>query len=174
MRRAAVLLLAALAAPPAALGAQAPAAPPDSLRLEPGRRVRLHLGDHRGRVAGVIDSVLATGFVLDTVARSGGLPFMAPGPVPIGPYRTMRVRFDEIDALEVSRGTSRARGLLLWGAVGGVAGALLAGLNDGGYAVDDGSSFATRAVPGAVVGAVLGGAFGWLTGRERWAPAGWP
>jgi hypothetical protein len=138
--------------------------------------VRVQLGAYRGRIAGTIDSVLATGFVLDTVPRGGGLPFMAPAPQPIGPYRVLRVRYDEIVQVEVSRGTSRARGLLLWGGVGGAAGALLGGLNDrqAGLPAADGPSFASRALPGAIIGAVLGGAIGWLTCRERWAPVGWP
>lgn len=180
----AAALLAALAVllplAPAPLDAQAArierGAPPDSLGLEPGRRVRVQLGTYRGRVAGTIDSMLATGFVLDTASRDGGLPFMAPAPTPIGAYRVLRVDYDEIAQIEVSRGTSRARGLLLWGSVGGAAGALLGGLNDdqSGYGPDDAPGFASRALPGAIVGAVLGGALGWFTGRERWAPAGWP
>ena len=164
---------------PAALAAQAApivrAAPPDSLGLEPGRRIRVRLGAYRGRIAGTIDSVLASGFVLDTVARDGGLPFMARGPEPLERFRVLRVDYDEIAEVEVSRGTSRGRGMLLWGAVGGAAGALLTGLDDGGAIMaDDESTFASRALSGAIVGAVLGGAIGWFTGRERWAPVGWP
>ena len=174
------LLLAVAALAPTDARAQDPAAvvtPPDSLRLEPGRRVRVELVAYRGRIAGIIDSVLPTAFVLDTAARAAGLPFMARGPELLPQYRVMRVEYDEIARLEVSRGTSRARGLLLWGAVGGAAGALLGGVNrnDGTFVQDtERDSFASRALPGAIVGAVLGGAFGYFTGRERWASAGWP
>ena len=181
---AAVLVATGAAIAPVALGAQEPprpaampAPPPDSLGLEPGRRVRVQFVTYRDRIAGVIDSVLPSAFVLDTAARASSLPFMARGPELLAPYRTMRVGYDEIELLEVSRGTSRARGALLWGAVGGAAGALLGGLNrtSGAFVEDtDDESFASRALPGAIVGAVLGGAFGWFTGRERWAPVGWP
>ena len=37
---------------------------------------------------------------LDTVPRDGRLPFMAPGPTPVDAYRVLRVRWDEITALE--------------------------------------------------------------------------
>ena len=186
-RRARAAMLAAAAAIALALpdvaAAQAPAdtarsapasAPPAALGLEPGRRVRVELRGYGGRVAGVIDSVLAGAFVLDTASRGTSLPFIARGPELLAPYRTMRVGYDEIARLDVSRGSSRARGAILWGLIGAGAGALLTGLSEAPERNPEGRDFVGSALPGAIVGAVIGGTLGYFTGRERWAPAGWP
>ncbi|HEY0972289.1 MAG TPA: hypothetical protein VGE02_15070 [Gemmatimonadales bacterium] len=168
-----------LALPTAALRAQEPVLPPDLrdtlrvpesvlLQLAPGTRVRFTLEGYREyRVAGQIDSVLADAFVVDTADRRGFL-FIAPGPELLPRYRQMRVRFDEIDVAEVSRGRNRWQGALRWGLVGAAAGGLITGLSGGQQYNPNGRDMLSAASSGIIVGGIVGGTMGYFRGREKW------
>lgn len=176
-RRAASLAAGAtLLALPAILAAQTPAtpAPPatpaDSTlaSLELGTRVRLTLQTYRElRVAGRIDSVLASAVVLDTAERRGFL-FLAPGPELLPQYRQVRVRYDDIDAVEVSRGHSRWQGATRWGIIGALVGGALTGLSGSPEYNPNSGDFLEAAVSGAIAGGLVGGTVGYFTGREIW------
>lgn len=148
--------------------------PPTDPRLVPGTRVRITLTTLRNwRIDGDIDSVLARGFVVDTVERENFL-FIARGPELLPEYRTVRVRYDDIGQLEISRGRNRWKGALIWGLVGAGVGGALTGLNNAPELNPTGSDMARAAVSGAIVGGLLGGTIGYFTGREQWERLPWP
>jgi hypothetical protein len=179
----ALALALAAAAPAAAAGAQQrdttardttrPAALQDP-RLVPGTRIRVTLRNLRdARFAGRIDSVLAQAFVLDTADRRSVL-FIAPAPELLPAFRQTRVRYEDIQRLEISRGASRTRGAVIGGLIGAAAGGLLTSLNDTPQLNPSGRDVGKAAVSGIVVGGLIGGIAGYWIARERWAPIPWP
>lgn len=180
---AAVALAAVLLALPGTTAAQQPATPPadsavvrppsDPL-LAPGRRIRVTLRSPAGlRLAGRIDSVVARGFVLDTAERRGVL-FLAPAPELLPPYRIARIPYEDIERLEVSRGTSRRRGAIIGALVGAGIGGALTGLNSSPQRNPTGSDVLRAATGGIIAGGLLGGVVGYSLGRERWSLFRWP
>ena len=184
-RPAVVALAAALLALPAAATAQQPAAappadsavlrpPPSDPRLTPGRRIRVTLRSPAGlRLSGRIDSVVARGFVLDTAERRGVL-FLAPAPELLPPYRIARVPYEDIERLEVSRGTSRRRGAIIGALIGAGVGGALTGLNSTPQRNPTGGDVLKAATGGLLAGGLLGGVVGYSFGRERWSLFPWP
>ena len=178
---AAMLALAGAASPRAAAAQQrdttarpTTVSAPTDPRLVPGTRVRVTLRRFRGaRMAGRIDSVLASAFVLDTSDRRSIL-FIAPGPELLPQYRRAQVRFDDVQRIEVSRGTSRLRGAVIGGLIGAAVGGLLTGLNDSPQLNPSGRDVGNAAASGIIVGGLVGGIAGYFMGRERWAPVAWP
>ena len=182
---AAALLAAAVLALPGTATAQQPATPPradsavvrpppsDPL-LAPGRRIRVTLRAPAGmRLDGRIDSVVARGFVLDTAEQRGVL-FLAPAPELLPPYRIARVPYEDIERLEVSRGTSRRRGAIIGALIGAGVGGALTGLNSSPQRNPTGSEVLRAATGGIVAGGLLGGVVGYSLGRERWSVFPWP
>ncbi|HEU4631402.1 MAG TPA: hypothetical protein VFS08_16740 [Gemmatimonadaceae bacterium] len=148
--------------------------PPTDPRLVPGARVRITLSTLRNwRIAGDIDSVLARGFVVDTGEHEDFL-FIARGPELLPEYRTVRVRYDDIGQLELSRGRNRWKGAALWGLVGAGIGGALTGLNNAPEVNPTSGDIARAAVSGAIVGGIIGGTIGYFTGREQWERLPWP
>ena len=173
-------LFAAASALPRAAAAQQPTAaaarPADSAvvlddpRIVPGARVRIGLRAYRGlRVEGIVDSVLPRAIVVDTAARRQFLIFSA-GPMLLDQYRLTRVRVDEIANIEVSAGNSRWRGALRWGVIAAAVGAGVSALANSQERGPGSRDVVQSATEGAVLGVVLGGAFGYLQGREQWRP----
>jgi hypothetical protein len=176
-----VLAAAAVAAPAGRAAAQerdtTAAARPAALqdpRLVPGTRIRVTLRNLRdARFTGRIDSVLAQAFVLDTADRRSVL-FIAPAPELLPPFRQARIRYDDIERLEISRGASRTRGAVIGGLIGAAAGGLLTSLNDTPQLNPSGRDVGRAAVGGVIVGGLLGGLVGAWIARERWATLPWP
>lgn len=186
-RRATVLAgvaaLAALAASPAVATAQQRAtdvgdsssvAPPTDPRLVPGARVRVTYSALRDlRIQGGIDSVLPHAFVLDTTERRQVM-FIAPGPELLPQYRVVRVPYDQIGRLEISRGRNKWKGAAVWGLVGAGIGGLVTGLSDSPERNPTARQGFQAAATGAIVGAIIGGTIGYATGREKWERLAWP
>lgn len=170
----------AAAALPCPAAAQQPAAPPPAVqqppdsavrlyqRLATGTRVRIALNTFRGmRVQGTIDSVLPRAFVVDTAEHKQFLIF-SPGPPLLDRFRITRVRFDEIETLEVSAGNNRWLGALRWGLLAGAIGAGVNALSNSPERNPNSRDMLGAATEGAVIGMVLGGSFGYVQGWELW------
>ena len=144
--------------------------------LEPGTRVRvLATVVGKSRFVGTVASVRGDTVVLDTVdvTKTGRLFF--PSTVPLERYRRISLTLAEIDDVEVSRGHSRARGLLK----GTLGGALFGGVFVGLTAISGQGRmtlrhFAGGFTSGATAGLAVGAAAGFALRSERWASAQLP
>jgi hypothetical protein len=126
----------------------------------------------RSRFAGTVAAVGADTVVLDTVdaTRTGRLFF--PSTVPLERFRRIKLTLAEIDSVEVSRGRSRAKGLIK----GTLGGALIGGVFVGLTAVSGQGRLTLRHfthgfASGASAGLFVGAAAGFTLRSERWATA---
>lgn len=138
--------------------------------LEPGTRIRLVApGFGKEPIVGTIAFAKLDTIVLDTsdVWRQNRL--LMPSPVIADEFRRVKLAVGEIDSVQVSRGHSRARGMLQ----GAIKGGLIVGAYLGLQAIsgrrgakwDD---FAGGFASGLAVGATLGVPIGYVMGSERW------
>ena len=118
--------------------------------------------------SGLLDSVKTETVVVDTITdRPRALIFGGPPPL-LDRYRRVTVEIDDIRALQVSRGTSRIRGVAWGAAIGAVLVGTLEAVGGTPTRNPSGSDFAGSALRGAAIGAVLGAPTGYFFGRERW------
>lgn len=151
-----------------ASGAQAQGAPGTPYRI--GERLRVTvpaLGEDP--IVGVLDSLRETVMVLDTAVHERRF-MLDPGPPTIEKYRRIAINFDDIRNLEVSRGRSKKKGMLVGATIGAVIGAVSLGFGNTPQYNPGWADFKNGIVPGIAIGAPVGAALGYLLGRERWRP----
>jgi len=143
--------------------------------VEVGDRVRIHLAPTgRRQITGMVDSVLPSAFVVDTVGQRRRRFMMDPGPAVLEEYRRTSVRFADIERMELSAGVSRSRGALRYGLIAGAVGAVLGGAGASSQVNPSGSEFAKGAASGGLIGLGIGAVVGWFIGREQWSPISTP
>ncbi|HEX6059908.1 MAG TPA: hypothetical protein VFZ11_12935 [Gemmatimonadaceae bacterium] len=138
--------------------------------LEPGTRIRIVApGLGKEPIVGTIAFAQLDTIVLDTsdVWRENRL--LLPAPVIAEEFRHLTLSVSDIDSVQVSRGHSRARGMLS----GAVKGGLIVGAYLGLQAISgrrgaNWNEFAGGFASGLAVGASLGVPIGYVMGSERW------
>jgi hypothetical protein len=173
--------VAVMAAMPLAISAQEPAErvePADSARIPAlrtslqdllGERVRIVTAPPLERdYRGLLDSVKAMSVVVDTVSERPQGIFGGAPPV-LERYRRITIDMADIRSVQVSRGTSRMRGVLFAGLIGAAAVGTLEVLGGTPTRNPGGKDFVTAALRGAAIGFTIGAPVGYLLGRERWS-----
>lgn len=150
----------------------------DSARLERmreqlenllGRRVRIaSSGLGEPRYAGLLDSVKVDAVVVDTITDRPQPFIFATTPPVLDRYRRVTVPIEEIRSVQVSRGTSRMRGVLWGGMIGAAIVGTLEALGSTPERNPTGRDYATSALRGAALGFAIGAPIGFFWGRERW------
>ncbi len=138
--------------------------------LEPGTRIRLVApGFGKEPIVGTIAHARADTIVLDTsdVWRENRL--LMPSAVIADEFRRVKLSVGDIDSVQVSRGHSRARGMLHGAIKGGlIVGAYLGLQSISGRKGAKWDDFAGGFASGLAVGATLGVPIGYVMGSERW------
>jgi hypothetical protein len=143
--------------------------------VDVGDRVRISLAPSgRRKITGMVDSLLPSAFVVDTVGQPRRRFMMDPGPAVLEEYRRTTVRFTDIERMELSAGVSKTRGALRYGLIAAGVGAVLGGAGASSQVNPSGKEFASGAASGGLIGLGIGAVIGWFIGREQWSTVATP
>ena len=138
--------------------------------LEPGTRIRIVApGLGREPIVGTIAHAKLDTIVLDTSDVWRETRLLMPAPVIADEFRRVKLAVGDIDSVQVSRGHSRALGMLQ----GAVKGGLIVGAYLGLQAISGRrgakwGDFAGGFASGLAIGASVGVPIGYVMGSERW------